>query len=258
MLVLLLKYLSWFFLTSSFLAQPFHSPLCLSFVCLSVCLSVCLLAFLPPFPFSLILSFVILHLDSFRGRAGFYRSFVEAERRGLVFVNPRRNYGKADTLEKALEEKQFRIKDMVRRRRVFHLKMRSCRVSPAAAGSAVCPVCVLKSTYIESWQGCHRYTTSRRMMHFCNIAGGVRLGIFRTSQSPPLPTISTYVPTSMPVLFHFRRFLGGAGAVGGGGQMDPETGERLHELEHEIRSVAHPSYPVGRDLSATMSSTTPI
>lgn len=44
---------------------------------------------------------------------GFYRSYLEAERRGLVFVNPRRNFGKADTLEKALEEKQFRIKNMV-------------------------------------------------------------------------------------------------------------------------------------------------
>lgn len=47
--------------------------------------------------------------------SGFRRSFEEAERRGLVFVNPRRNFGKADTLEKALEEKQYRIKDLVRK-----------------------------------------------------------------------------------------------------------------------------------------------
>ena len=38
--------------------------------------------------------------------------------------------------------------------------------------------------------------------------------------------------------------------VGCGGQIDPATGEILHELEHEIRSISHPSYPVGRDLSA--------
>ncbi|CAM9372188.1 unnamed protein product [Pylaiella littoralis] len=84
------------------------------------------------------------HVCVYLSEEGFRHSFVEAERLGLVFVNPRRNHGKADTLEKALEEKQFRIKNMV----------------------------------------------------------------------------------------------------------DPATGELLHELEHEIRSVAHPSYPVGRDLSA--------
>lgn len=45
---------------------------------------------------------------------GFRRSFLEADKRGLVFVNPRPNYGRADTLESALEEKQFRVKNMVR------------------------------------------------------------------------------------------------------------------------------------------------
>lgn len=39
---------------------------------------------------------------------------MEADKRGLVFVNPRPNYGRADTLESALEEKQFRVKNMVR------------------------------------------------------------------------------------------------------------------------------------------------
>eukprot|EP00752_Nemacystus_decipiens_P014340 g12758.t1 len=84
------------------------------------------------------------HICVYLTEEGFYRSYLEAERRGLVFVNPRRNFGKADTLEKALEEKQFRIKNMV----------------------------------------------------------------------------------------------------------DPATGELLHELEHEIRSISHPSYPAGKDLSA--------
>lgn len=32
-------------------------------------------------------------------------------------------------------------------------------------------------------------------------------------------------------------------------QVDPASGELLHVLEHEIRSVSHPSYPVGRDLA---------
>ncbi|CAM9301452.1 unnamed protein product [Ectocarpus fasciculatus] len=84
------------------------------------------------------------HICVYLPEEGFRRSYEEAERRGLVFVNPRRNFGKADTLEKALEEKQYRIKDLV----------------------------------------------------------------------------------------------------------DPATGELLHVLEHEIRSISHPSYPVGRDLSA--------
>ncbi|CBJ27429.1 conserved unknown protein [Ectocarpus siliculosus] len=84
------------------------------------------------------------HICVYLPEEGFRRSFEEAERRGLVFVNPRRNFGKADTLEKALEEKQYRIKDLV----------------------------------------------------------------------------------------------------------DPATGELLHVLEHEIRSISHPSYPVARDLSA--------
>ncbi|CAM9591845.1 unnamed protein product [Ectocarpus sp. 4 AP-2014] len=84
------------------------------------------------------------HICVYLPEEGFRRSFEEAERRGLVFVNPRRNFGKAGTLEKALEEKQYRIKDLV----------------------------------------------------------------------------------------------------------DPATGELLHVLEHEIRSISHPSYPVARDLSA--------
>ena len=33
-------------------------------------------------------------------------------------------------------------------------------------------------------------------------------------------------------------------------QVDPATGELLHVLEHEVRCVSHPSYPVGRDVSA--------
>ncbi|CAM9145366.1 unnamed protein product [Scytosiphon promiscuus] len=53
------------------------------------------------------------HICVYLSEEGFRRSYMEAERRGLVFVNPRRNFGKADTLEKALEEKQFRVKDMV-------------------------------------------------------------------------------------------------------------------------------------------------
>lgn len=48
-----------------------------------------------------------------RHTTGFRRSFEEAERRRIVFVNPRRNFGKADTLEKALDEQQYRIKDIV-------------------------------------------------------------------------------------------------------------------------------------------------
>lgn len=55
-----------------------------------------------------------MYFPSTPASTGFHRSYLEAEQRGLVFVNPRRNFGKADTLEKALEEKQFRIKDMVR------------------------------------------------------------------------------------------------------------------------------------------------
>ncbi|CAM9209747.1 unnamed protein product [Choristocarpus tenellus] len=70
----------------------------------------------------------------------FRSSFLELERMGLIFINPRRNFGRADTLEKALEERQYRVKDIV----------------------------------------------------------------------------------------------------------DPTSGELLHELEHEIRSTNHPSYPVGR------------
>lgn len=32
-------------------------------------------------------------------------------------------------------------------------------------------------------------------------------------------------------------------------QVDPATGELLHVLEHEVRCVSHPSYPVGRYVS---------
>ncbi|CAN0211131.1 unnamed protein product, partial [Hapterophycus canaliculatus] len=53
------------------------------------------------------------HICVYLSEEGFRRSYAQAEGRGLVFVNPRRNFGRADTLEKALEEKQFRVKDMV-------------------------------------------------------------------------------------------------------------------------------------------------
>ncbi|CAM9589596.1 unnamed protein product [Ascophyllum nodosum] len=83
------------------------------------------------------------HICLYMTDEGFRRSFLEAERRGLVFVNPRPSFGNADTLEKALDEKQYRIKNMV----------------------------------------------------------------------------------------------------------DPSTGDLLHVLEHEIRSISHPAYPVGRNVS---------
>lgn len=54
-------------------------------------------------------------------RAAFRQSFEVADRKGLVFVNPRRNYGKADTLDQALLEKQYRIKRIVRVRACFML-----------------------------------------------------------------------------------------------------------------------------------------
>eukprot|EP00904_Undaria_pinnatifida_P007652 jgi/Undpi1/4016/HiC_scaffold_16.g07384.m1 len=84
------------------------------------------------------------HICVYLTDEGFRRSFLEADKRGLIFTNPPANYGETDTLEITLEEKQFRVKNLV----------------------------------------------------------------------------------------------------------DPATGELLHVLEHEIRCVLHPSYPVGRDVLA--------
>eukprot|EP00904_Undaria_pinnatifida_P007651 jgi/Undpi1/4015/HiC_scaffold_16.g07383.m1 len=52
------------------------------------------------------------HICVYLTDEGFRRSFLEADKRGLIFINPRANYGKADTLEIALEEKQFRVKNL--------------------------------------------------------------------------------------------------------------------------------------------------
>ncbi|CAN0178212.1 unnamed protein product [Discosporangium mesarthrocarpum] len=56
------------------------------------------------------------HICVYLTRECFCSSFMELERMGLIFVNPIRNYGKADTLEKALDEHQYRIKNIVRGR----------------------------------------------------------------------------------------------------------------------------------------------
>lgn len=45
--------------------------------------------------------------------AGFKASFEEADRQGIVWINPVRSLSEADTLEKAQIEKQYRIKNMV-------------------------------------------------------------------------------------------------------------------------------------------------
>lgn len=174
-----------------------------------------------------------LRAECVASRTGFYRSYLEAERRGLVFVNPRRNFGKADTLEKALEEKQFRIKNLVRGWDLFFLVCRAVVVGHGANRAL--------SKRIVSRVFAAFYLFSQNVTGVAIVRGCiVGRALFRTHISKPFRLFSHKCTLATLVLLPCRC----------GGQVDPATGEVLHELEHEIRSISHPSYPVGRDLSA--------
>lgn len=197
---------------------------------------------------------------------------------GLIYVNPLPNAGRAITLECAFEEHQFRIQNMVKDIYIYIEVVAQSLTYIRDSGRLQ----LIPSVYRKKYPSSTPPPPARRPLLNTDrvesgavhapplVLGGkgwplclpLRLALgYRACRQSMMTVLASYLWCSAPkqsastaVVDFPVGFIYFAFCIEPRSrtdrQVDPATGKHLHELEHEVRCVTHPAYPVGRDVSA--------